>query len=199
MSRKETAARKKEQIMKAAESLFADRRYHELTIDEIAKVAKVGKGTVYRYFKDKEDLFMQTAGWGWEELCDALEQGMPKGAPFEVTLLRACEEMGGFFSKRWQLLRMMQELEQRGGLSKLSKGYMRQGGERLQTAIAGIMKQGQQEGRLRKDVKPVVLAALFRGLLRPMSPVMWQMERKKRYALVVEIFCRGAGAKRGKK
>ncbi len=187
---------KKQQIMKAAEELFAGCRYHELTIDEIAKLAKVGKGTVYRYFRDKEDLFLQTAGWGFDELCSALELGVPKGAPFEETLLRACEEMGGFFSKRWKLLRMMQELEQRGGLSKLSKGYMRQGGERLQSAIAGIMKQGQQEGRLRKDVKPNVLAALFRGLLRPQSPVMWQMERKKRYALVVETFCRGAGMKR---
>jgi len=187
------SADKREVIMSAAERLFANRRYHELTIDEIAKEGKVGKGTVYRYFKDKEDLFLQTAGWGFDELCAAIEKVMPKGAPFEDTLLSVCEAMGQFYSKRWKLLRIMQELEQRGSLSKSTLGQMKKGGDRLQQAIGSVMKRGQKEGRLRKDLEPAVLAELFRSLLRPLGPAMWQMKPDKRYKLVVETFCRGVG------
>jgi AcrR family transcriptional regulator len=184
---------KKQQIMSAAESLFSNRRYHELTIDEVAKVGKVGKGTVYRYFKDKEDLFLQTAGWGGEELCESVEQSSPKGENFEASLLGICEVMGEFFSKRWNLFRVMQEQEQRGTWSKAALGQMKHGGDRLQLAIATVMKRGQKEGFLRKDLAAPVLAELFRGLLRPIGPVMWQMKAGKRYKLVVETFCRGVG------
>ena len=63
---------KRQEIMGAAASLFANRRYHELTLDKVAKKAKVGKGTIYLYFKDKDDLFRQTAKWGFEQFCESL-------------------------------------------------------------------------------------------------------------------------------
>ena len=47
---------KRDQILKAAEELFASRRYDEITMDEIAQLAQVGKGTLYRYFSSKEAL-----------------------------------------------------------------------------------------------------------------------------------------------
>ena len=46
------------QILDAAAQLFAKSHYHEVHMDDIASQAGVAKGTVYRYFRDKEDLYL---------------------------------------------------------------------------------------------------------------------------------------------
>jgi AcrR family transcriptional regulator len=54
--------REKEQryntILKAAETLFARKGYHQTSIEEIADLAEVSTGAVYIYFKNKEDLLI---------------------------------------------------------------------------------------------------------------------------------------------
>jgi AcrR family transcriptional regulator len=54
--------REKEQryntILKAAETLFAQKGYHQTGIEEIADLAEVSTGSVYLYFKNKEDLLI---------------------------------------------------------------------------------------------------------------------------------------------
>ncbi len=46
-------------ILRAAESLFAKEGYHQTSINQIADLAEVSVGTVYFYFKNKEDLLVQ--------------------------------------------------------------------------------------------------------------------------------------------
>ena len=53
-TRKQTARR--EQIIKAAEKIFADKGFHETTISEIAKAAGLSEPTIYEYFASKEDI-----------------------------------------------------------------------------------------------------------------------------------------------
>jgi len=43
-------------ILDAAENLFAKKGYHHTNMDEVADLAEVSVGTVYFYFKNKEDL-----------------------------------------------------------------------------------------------------------------------------------------------
>ena len=88
---------KKQRIMQAAEKLFRTRQFHEITLDEVARVADVGKGTIYLYFSDKEDLFFQTAVAGFDEMCELLGQNAAGGVPFRNRLLRTCETVSGFF------------------------------------------------------------------------------------------------------
>ncbi|HSV96823.1 MAG TPA: TetR/AcrR family transcriptional regulator [Spirochaetota bacterium] len=45
-------------LLKAAESLFAEKGYNETSIEEIASLAEVSPGTVYFYFANKEDLLV---------------------------------------------------------------------------------------------------------------------------------------------
>jgi len=52
--RKKAASR--QQIIAAAIALFAKRGIHDVTVDEIARAADVGKGTIYNYFETKEDI-----------------------------------------------------------------------------------------------------------------------------------------------
>lgn len=48
---------KKERILKAALKLFGHFGLNKTTVDEIAKEARVGKGTIYHYYETKEQIF----------------------------------------------------------------------------------------------------------------------------------------------
>ena len=48
---------KRQQILDAAGVVFARKGYHKATVDEIIALADTGKGTVYNYFVNKEQLF----------------------------------------------------------------------------------------------------------------------------------------------
>jgi len=54
-----TGSGKKEQILEAAIKVFAAKGFFKAKVEEIAIEAKVGKGTVYEYFKSKQDLFQE--------------------------------------------------------------------------------------------------------------------------------------------
>jgi TetR/AcrR family fatty acid metabolism transcriptional regulator len=47
-----------DKILSAAERLFSVHRYHEVRMEDVATEAEVGKGTLYRYFRDKEELYV---------------------------------------------------------------------------------------------------------------------------------------------
>jgi TetR/AcrR family fatty acid metabolism transcriptional regulator len=47
-----------ERMLDAAARLFGSKRFHEVRMDDVAGEAEVSKGTVYRYFKDKEELYL---------------------------------------------------------------------------------------------------------------------------------------------
>jgi AcrR family transcriptional regulator len=51
-------ARLADRILDAAARLFASHRFHEAKMEDIAALAEVGKGTLYRYFQDKEALYL---------------------------------------------------------------------------------------------------------------------------------------------
>ena len=50
---------KRKKIFEAALQVFAERGFHNATMDEIAQASQVAKGTLYRYFSSKEDLLEQ--------------------------------------------------------------------------------------------------------------------------------------------
>ncbi|MDW7739823.1 MAG: TetR/AcrR family transcriptional regulator [Bacillota bacterium] len=58
-SRKKEVGSKREQILFAAIDMFLDKDYYQVTINEVAERAGVGKGTVYEYFPSKEQLFKE--------------------------------------------------------------------------------------------------------------------------------------------
>jgi AcrR family transcriptional regulator len=58
VTRKELDRRRREaDFLAAAEKLFAEKGYHRTSIEDIAREAKYGTGTIYRYFKTKEELY----------------------------------------------------------------------------------------------------------------------------------------------
>ncbi len=181
--------------MGAAERLFTSRRYHEITTDDIAAAAHVGKGTIYRYFRDKDDLFFQVATSGFDETCELLHRKVPENAPFREQLLSACGEIPLFFERRKQLFRMMQAEEDRmqGCSEKMRERWMVRR-KKLVAAVAAILRKGVEEGELRADVPTDVLANFLLGMLRTRARDLADAPaRLRRDELIVDLFCRGAG------
>jgi AcrR family transcriptional regulator len=86
-SRKRLATR--EVISNAATRLFFERGFDQVTVDEIASVADVGRMTVFNHFPRKEDMFFDRDEEGRELLREALRQRDPGVAPIETLRLLA--------------------------------------------------------------------------------------------------------------
>jgi AcrR family transcriptional regulator len=180
--------------MMAAEQLFTNRRFHEITLDQVARAAGVGKGTIYLHFADKDDLFFQVATSGFSQLCEIVERGAVAGGPFHENLLAVCRQISVFFQRRRQLLRMMQTED---GRMASEHGAMR---ERwlthrrpLVAALGKILAAGVREGVVREDVPPEALASFLLGMLRTRAR---EMEASDDISLdvVVRLFLFGANA-----
>lgn len=190
---------KSQQIMQAAERLFTSRRFHEITMDDVAKEAGVGKGTIYRYFQDKDDLFFQTATNGFGELCELLRRKVPGNASFAEQLLIACRQIGRFFERRRQLSRMMQSEDGRMAwcAGSLHERWMEHR-KRLVAALAEMICKGVAEGEVRGDIPPEILANFLLGMLRTRGRDLCGVPQAMRqHEVVVELFCRGACGRAG--
>ncbi len=58
MVKKMKGEQRKNQILDCSKKIFSEKGYYETYVEEIIREARVGKGTFYRYFKNKEDLFI---------------------------------------------------------------------------------------------------------------------------------------------
>jgi AcrR family transcriptional regulator len=185
---------KRRQIMLSVEKLFTSKRYHEIKLDDVAEAAGVGKGTIYRYFEDKEDLFSQTMMSGYDDLCDLLARTSPEGAPFGEQLLQACEQMVVFYERRHRMMLMMHAEESRLVPSRggLKEKWMEQR-RKVIAALAAILGKGVAEGRIRDDVSCQMLAAILMGMLRtPALELVDAPANMRRHELIAELFLNGA-------
>jgi len=64
---------KLEAIRQAATHVFATKGYHDATVSEIARVANVGKGTVYFYYPSKEDILLAILEFHFEKMMSLIE------------------------------------------------------------------------------------------------------------------------------
>jgi len=63
LQKSEVKQDKRTAILLAAAQLFNEKDYHLVTVEEIAKVAGVGKGTIYQYFTSKEVILDEVYNW----------------------------------------------------------------------------------------------------------------------------------------
>jgi uroporphyrinogen III methyltransferase/synthase len=65
--------RKREKIIEAAAELFSNKHYHEVMMDDVARLISVAKGTVYNYFTSKEELYFTIMRTRMESLLSLLK------------------------------------------------------------------------------------------------------------------------------
>lgn len=66
--REEEKERRRLEILEAAERIYAEKGWDLLTMDQVARVARLSRTLVYVYFRDKDDLMLAIAGRGLEKL-----------------------------------------------------------------------------------------------------------------------------------
>lgn len=83
MARQVDKEKKKEEIILAALKVFAEKGFYKTTIADISKEAGIGKGTVYEYFRTKEEIL----GKGFEFLAQGLNSFMDELENKEISPL----------------------------------------------------------------------------------------------------------------
>jgi len=67
---------KQKKIIEAASILFSRKSYHEVMMEEVAKLASIAKGTVYNYFSSKEELYFSIMKGRMEKLHFSLKENI---------------------------------------------------------------------------------------------------------------------------
>lgn len=73
--------RREEDILNAAFELFTDKGLEAVTIEMIAEAAEIGKGTIYKHFKSKHEIFASLAIRRGNEMLKIIRQGIDGSAP----------------------------------------------------------------------------------------------------------------------
>lgn len=96
-----------ETILDAAERIFAEHGFHETVVADVADEAGVGKGTVYRRFGNKTDLFSELVCVGSRELIEELRESVSPDDAFEERLRTIVEVHFDFFEGSGEIFRII--------------------------------------------------------------------------------------------
>ena len=77
----ERKALKRKRIMRAALKIISQKGYTPTALDEVAQEAGIAKGTLYLYFRDKEDLISNTLMSVLDDLKERMMEGIPEDLP----------------------------------------------------------------------------------------------------------------------
>lgn len=98
---------KEQRILAAAEQVFSNKGYSQATLDEIIKIADTGKGTVYKYYKSKENLFYTLVCRKHQPFVEKINYDLSLVEDFEERLLVLFSGFISFFEINaviWQVL-----------------------------------------------------------------------------------------------
>ncbi|HKH04073.1 MAG TPA: TetR/AcrR family transcriptional regulator [Acidimicrobiales bacterium] len=153
------------QLLDAAEELFGAKGFHDTTLKEVAERAEFSVGSVYSFFDNKDDLFLQVFLRRGAELLPEMEAvaGSDEPALEQVRRLVALEVE--FFREHKHFARLYLRSSPSTSLPPLSvfEGF-RGNFERAMQVQAGVFRRGQQAGDVR-DGDAYVLARLMSGMV----------------------------------
>jgi len=150
--------RHKEEILAAALKLFAERGFHDVSMQEIAAQAEFATGTLYNFFTSKEALFEELTERCAEMIIGDLE-GVLDGPGNEAELLRA------FFRRQPELL---------GKHADFIKVYVSEVGTRG-TQCGKNRTAEKVRAALDARIERLLEAGIRKGLFRPVDPAITTM------------------------
>ncbi|MFE5427605.1 TetR/AcrR family transcriptional regulator [Peribacillus simplex] len=100
---------RKKLILEAATKSFSLFGYKATTMDQVAKIANVGKGTIYTFYKNKEELFKEIVQRMIEEMKYEAEQSLDDQFSFFENLHRAVYRILEFRQEHQLSLKLLQE------------------------------------------------------------------------------------------
>ena len=157
---------KRETILRAAIKIFAGFGYFNSKVSDIAGEAGVADGTVYLYFKNKEDILHSIFDRAMEEfIADGKRELSDIAGPREKLTRIAelhLEKLGADRD-----LAVVFQVELRGSI-KFMQEFSAAGFAEYLDIIARTIDEGQRAGDFRPDIKPVVAAKILYGSLDEM-------------------------------
>jgi TetR/AcrR family fatty acid metabolism transcriptional regulator len=191
---------KRRRILDAAVKVFARKGYFGAKVSEIARRASVADGTIYLYFRNKEDILVSLFD---EVMAEHLERGREEirtlaGAPARLRAI-AAHHLRLFGGNRDLALVFQVELRHSTRfLERFTASWLQD----YFALLADVIEQGKREGSLRADLHPKVATKAFFGALDEMV-TSWILGRKD-YDLaqladpVVDLFLNGASPRKVK-
>ena len=133
-------------ILEAAERLFAEGRFDEVLMEDVAEEAGVAKGTIYRYFADKESLYLTVLTEGFEELQRRIRDEVSSPDPGD-RLEHTVRSVVEYMSRNRSLFRLMGRGESEGARRRGHRDRWRRR-EELVDAVAEVLRYGEERGAL---------------------------------------------------
>lgn len=197
--REESRAAYREAILAAAERAFGRLGFHDAKMADIAAEAGVAAGTLYNYFKNKDEVFASILQRGQEQVAALLESHAAVTDPLERTRLQLRETFG-FLEKHGVLFSMFVRL---GGFidhaqKRVLEDHSEYGYTRGVERTTAMIREGVARGLLRSDVAVDELAMLLMGTCDA-TILAWTRAGcppglVAKADIIVELFLRGAQA-----
>jgi TetR/AcrR family transcriptional regulator, fatty acid metabolism regulator protein len=188
---------KREAILRAATQVFAQRGFFQSQVADVARAAGVAAGTVYLYFRSKDDLLVSLFE---RTMREAIAEGRTALADLADPRERLAQIARLHLARlgRDRDLAVVFQVELRQStkfMERFSSTYLRDYLGLIRETIA----EGQRARHFREDLNPTIAAKVFFGALDEMA-TNWILSRR-RYALaaeadvIVDLFVHGVGAK----
>jgi AcrR family transcriptional regulator len=155
---------RKNEIISAAEKIFFTKGYENSTMDDVAEAAELSKGTLYLYFKSKEELFHEITRRG-ENL---LEEYFVKAVKNKKNGLKKVRAIGEAFIKFFRENTEYHEAMLYGHSKKENEIDMEcEDCETIKSnrnnVFVNSIKEGIEDGSIRKDIDPAITSFLLWG------------------------------------
>jgi AcrR family transcriptional regulator len=94
------------EILGAARAVFAAKGFADATVDEIAQVAGVAKGTLYLYYKSKRDIYLAALKQGVQTLVDRLRERLTAAGTVEERIRAFVQTRLSYFDEEADFFRI---------------------------------------------------------------------------------------------
>ncbi|MBU2490206.1 MAG: TetR family transcriptional regulator [Proteobacteria bacterium] len=130
--------------------VFAQEGYSGSTVSQIAREAGVADGTIYLYFKNKEDILASFVRQHSQEFFDRVEDSLAREKN-AIDKLHALVRLHFAASRLDRHKALVYQVEMRQS-SRLMKAEIRDALKRYLDLVGAILEEGQQEGLIRQDL-----------------------------------------------
>ena len=186
---------KRERITDAAIAVFAEKGYRAARVSDVAQAAGVADGTIYLYFKNKEDLLVSIFEEKMAMLMDMLRPDL-EGVDCPLDKIRIYVKHHFEQLRTHPLIAQVFQVELRQS-HKFLREYRPEPLWAYLNVFGDAVKEAQAKGLIRKDVDPFITKWAFFGAIDELS-IQWVLARnRERFDLevaaqqVVDTFFRG--------
>jgi AcrR family transcriptional regulator len=163
----ERKEREKEQrrnnILDAAEKVFFKLGFDNATMDDVAEMAELSKGTIYLYFSSKEDLYYAISIRALQVLRQSFEINVPDDAPVLDKILAIGKAFVQFAREKTDYFKTLIYFTSLPDCHNAHERYTKLCEEKADpmSFFIQILQQGIDEGKLRPDIPALQLAHIL--------------------------------------